>query len=138
MRLYRLNDRELVQVDTLTDWALSFDFCNRKIASDRFADIGEVSTVFIGIDTRNPPLPPLCFETLVRVDGVERMHLRVSTYDQAERLHAALVSVLRITTEAAMPSPERVVDAEEQGGEDRPPRPDAGPADLENHADHSL
>jgi hypothetical protein len=84
-------NRNPVKVELLT-WARQFEK-----AEDRRVDLtetwnGRVSTVFLGLDHQWGDGPPLIFETMVFGGTLDQEMERYSTWDEAVRGHAAMVS----------------------------------------------
>ncbi|WP_052764133.1 hypothetical protein [Microvirga massiliensis] len=78
------------------EWHQSFE--NRVVAKTKVGPDIEVSTVFLGLDHGFMDGPPLLFETMVFADDdhPENGYVeRYSTWEQAERGHAATVERLR-------------------------------------------
>lgn len=73
-------------------WALGMRRVDRRVAQDVVGDV-RVSTVFLGIDHRflDTKGPPLVFETMVFGGPLDQEQLRYSTWEEAERGHAAMV-----------------------------------------------
>jgi hypothetical protein len=91
---YILEDRRAVPVADISEWARRFEITDRHVAVTEF-DGGHVSTVFLGVNHRHGEGPPLIFESMVfggEHDGEQR---RYSTWEEAEKGHAELVSMVR-------------------------------------------
>lgn len=92
---YILKDREPVPADDLMVWArwvnatLGQDAC--RVAKTTIGDV-EVSTVFLTIDHNWLGGAPLLFETMVFGGTLDQEQERYSTWEAAERGHAAIVA----------------------------------------------
>jgi hypothetical protein len=80
--------------DLLT-WARWLETADRIVAKTNIGPL-RVSTVFLGLD--HAPLqgePPQLFETMIFDGGEDGYQTRCSTWDEAEKMHAAAVEVAR-------------------------------------------
>jgi hypothetical protein len=103
MRYFLLNDdRTIREVDDMMHWAESAGLVagaeRRNVGDDEIQGF-RVSTKFIGIDTT--PLgmnrPPRPFETMIfGPHGYTEIFGRWPSWDEAERMHAALMSCIRL------------------------------------------
>lgn len=92
MNYWILKDRKPVQVNDVLEWGAWFgNIDNRRVAEDEVGSI-RVSTVFLGIDHQFGDGPPLLFETMVFGGELEDECERYSTWQAAERGHAAMVA----------------------------------------------
>jgi hypothetical protein len=103
MRYYLLNDdRTIREVDDMIHWAEGSGLVagaeRRNVGDDEIQGY-RVSTKFIGIDTtplgmKRPPRP---FETMIfGPHGYTEIFGRWPSWDEAERMHAALMSCIRL------------------------------------------
>lgn len=92
MRYYKLMGRLAVPCADLTEWGVWFQSADRHVAR---TEIGPmiVSTVFLGLDHRIGPGPPLLFETMIFDDGDDGYQARCETWVEAERHHAEAVEL---------------------------------------------
>lgn len=89
---YILNGHEAVPVDDLYEWGAWFQTANRHIAQDEPLPGVRVSTVFLGLDHRyGGDGPPLIFESMVFGGELDQEMDRYSTWEEAERGHAAMI-----------------------------------------------
>lgn len=86
---YILNGHEVVAVDMNT-WAKSFQIGDRHVRKTTIGNV-DVSTVFLGIDHNWSNGPPLLFETMVFGGSLDEKQERYSTWEEAEKGHAAMV-----------------------------------------------
>ena len=86
-------DNHVVEVDMIT-WAKSFfeDFEHRVVGCTKITSKCTVSTVFLGIDHRHPPI---LFETMIFGGPLDGESSRYSSYDDAETGHRAFVAKAR-------------------------------------------
>ena len=92
---YILDGHTPVPVDDLIEWAKFFEG-NRHVASDMVGNV-RISTVFLGLDHSYGSGPPLLFESMIFGGSLDREQRRYSTWDQAERGHAELLTLVRQT-----------------------------------------
>ena len=89
-----LDGHAAVPVDDVREWARMFEGAARRVASDSVGVI-RVSTVFLGIDHSFGDGPPLLFETMIFGGKHNDYQRRCSTWDEAEKQHAAALAVAR-------------------------------------------
>ena len=90
---YILDGKTVVPTDMMT-WARWFQEARTKrvVAKTQTGD-ATVSTVFVGLEHRfSSEGPPLIFETLVFGGPYDGEMTRYSTWDEAERGHAAMLA----------------------------------------------
>ena len=90
---YILDGHTPKPVDLMT-WAKWFDTANRHVAKNHVGD-QFVSTVFLGIDYNWGEGPPLLFETMILGGKNDQYQERCSTWDEAEKQHAAALAVAK-------------------------------------------
>ena len=105
MRYYKLDGHTPVRVETLKAWAdevAQHDRITALTAIDPWrvdvTKIDEVviSTVFLGVDYRMSRRgSPLLFETKVFGGSLDHFQNRCATWDNAERMHAEAVALVR-------------------------------------------
>jgi len=99
-RWYRLDRTQPVPCRDLAEWAEWMRKANRHVGDDRIDPL-HVSTVFLGLDHRYGEGEPLLFETMI-FDGADNAYqVRTSTWSQAEKAHAAAITVARSLVAAA-------------------------------------
>lgn len=92
---YILKDRKPVPVESLEEWAKSYDITDRHVARDKIGDV-EISTVFMGVNHRiHGDGPPLVFETMIFGGAHDWHKTRASTWEEAEQQHAVAVAIVR-------------------------------------------
>lgn len=99
---YILRGRDPIPVEDVVEWGRWYSE-NRRQRGVAFDVVGasRVSTVFIGLDHRLlGDGPPLIFETMVFGGPLDQAMDRYSTWDEAERGHAAMVERVRRANEA--------------------------------------
>lgn len=98
---YILEGKRAVPVESALTWGKWFEKnrAQRQVCVDMLPDGVRVSTVFLGLDHSFGAGPPLLFETLVFEGPMDGEMDRYSTWDEAERGHAAMVERVR----AALP-----------------------------------
>ena len=89
-KYYILDGKTAKSVDPIT-WATWFKKADRHVADERIGGC-RISTIFLGFDhSFSPNEPPLLFETMV-FDGLLNGEMdRYTTWEQAEKGHAAMV-----------------------------------------------
>jgi hypothetical protein len=88
---YILNGHDVEAVDDVLVWGKMYEnFEARKVAITEIGDV-RVSTVFLGMNHNWGDGPPLLFETMVFGGKLDQEQERYSTWDEAERGHAATV-----------------------------------------------
>ena len=93
--LYILAGHTPVPVDDALDWARWYEAADdTRIVAHTDTPAGTVSTVFLGLNHRFGPGPPLLFETLIFGGKRDQAMWRYSTWDEAEAGHAAAVAML--------------------------------------------
>lgn len=92
---YVLDGHEPVPVDDALDWGRWLEVADeaRTVAVTR-TPAGTVSTVFLGLNHRFGPGPPLLFETMIFGGKRDQAMWRYSTWAEAEAGHAAAVAAL--------------------------------------------
>jgi hypothetical protein len=71
-------------------WAEGFEKDNRHVADETIGGV-RVSTVFLGLDHSFDGGRPLLFETMVFGGALDQEQRRCTTWDEAEKMHAAMV-----------------------------------------------
>lgn len=92
--LYKLHGHEPVPCSLLDYAAALEDVKSRIVAQDHVGDV-LVSTVFLGIDHQWGDGPPLLFETIVFGGPHDQAQERYSTWEEAEKGHAAMLAKVR-------------------------------------------
>jgi hypothetical protein len=88
---YILNGHRPISEPDLMKWARWFETADRHVARTMIGDV-RVSTVFLGLDhSFDPKGPPLLFETMVFGGPLDGEQDRYSTWQEAEKGHAAIV-----------------------------------------------
>jgi hypothetical protein len=105
MRLYKLDGRIPIRVETLKAWldeVARHDRITAETGIDPWrVDVTKIddvmiSTVFLGLDYRMSRRgPPLLFETKVFGGSLDRFQNRCATWDNAEAMHAEAVALVR-------------------------------------------
>jgi hypothetical protein len=91
-----LVDRKPIQHPQDDEWWSWFqNLDNRKVAETEIERTVVVSTVFVGIDLRPPPMRGRLFETKVFGGKHDRDEWLDATWEEAERRHADVVAYLR-------------------------------------------
>jgi hypothetical protein len=93
---YILKGREVVRVNSLKEWAQTFEEADRRVASDEVGDV-RVSTVFLGLDHGFGSDVPIVFETMVFGGALDQEQVRYATYDEAEAGHKAMLERVKAT-----------------------------------------
>ena len=91
MRNYILDGHTPVACDDFMAWATWFESADRRVARTDLDGGVFVSTVFLGMDHQWGNGPPLLFESMVFGGPLDQEQDRYSTWDEAERGHAAMV-----------------------------------------------
>lgn len=92
-----LKDKKVVPCD-VAEWARWMTTGERRVADETIGP-SYVSTVFLGLDHQFIPSgPPLLFETMVFDGPLAGAMERCSTWEQAEKQHAAMVARIREST----------------------------------------
>ena len=98
-RYYILSDRVPIAVDHMT-WARWMEASDvhgvRRVKSDEINDRSIVTTLFLGVDHNLGEGKPLIFETLVLGGPLHGKIDRYSTWEEAERGHADMVTKARL------------------------------------------
>lgn len=93
---YILDGHNAVPVDDLLEWGKWMQTAKRHVAQDEPLPGVRVSTVFLGLDHRfSSDGPPLIFETMVFGGELDQEQERYSTWDEAERGHAAILEKVK-------------------------------------------
>jgi hypothetical protein len=117
--LYILEGHEVRRVRSLMKWGRWFETAERRVAFTTLLDGSDVSTVFLGVDHQWREGPPVLFETCVFYDPLtadtsmfngkeyraSEVIQRYSTWEQAERGHAAFCE--RYKAPSPVPQPEK-------------------------------
>lgn len=93
-KYYIMEDKKTVPCDLMT-WAKMFEG-NRHVADETIGG-ARVSTVFLGLDHSFCGGRPLLFETMVFGGALDQEQERCSTWDEAEKMHAAMVERVKAT-----------------------------------------
>jgi len=97
---YILDGHKAVPVDDLLEWGRWFETAPRHVARTSLPGGIEVSTVFLGLDHRfGGDGPPLIFETMVFGGEYDQYQDRYSTWEEAEKGHADVVSRVKAALE---------------------------------------
>lgn len=97
MNYYILKDREVVETHSVLEWGRFFESRDRILKQDYVGNLF-VSTVFLGIDHRWGPGPPLVFETMVLgPDSSDELCWRYSTWDEAMAGHQTALEKTKAT-----------------------------------------
>lgn len=92
---YILVDRKPVQHANDDEWWRWYNVEeNRRVAKDYVGDVC-ISTVFISLDLRAPPNRGKLFETKVFRDGNGGEERYAATWEEAERVHAEVVALVK-------------------------------------------
>lgn len=83
-------NKEVVEVGSVTDWAEWFEKHDRTVAKTDF-DGFVLSTVFLGVDHSFGEGPPVLFESLFFGGKYDGLMWRYETYEQAVKGHNILV-----------------------------------------------
>lgn len=87
---YILDGHAPVPCEDLMQWGRWLEGADTRVASDSRGGV-TVSTVFLGLDHRFGPGPPLIFETMAfPADGSDEECERYSTWDEAVAGHEAM------------------------------------------------
>lgn len=99
---YILNGHEAVPCNDLHEWGTWFQTAKRHVGQDEPLPGVRVSTVFLGLDHRfGSDGPPLIFETMVFGGELDQEQERYSTWEEAERGHAAMIERVKASTAQA-------------------------------------
>lgn len=90
---YKLINREPVPCE-LMEWAMWFEVADRQVADDSVGG-ARISTVFLGIDHSHLTGEPSLFETMIFGGEKDGYQERSSTYDEALKMHAEAVALVR-------------------------------------------
>lgn len=94
MKKYILEGRTPVLCDDIMKWGAQFeDIKSRRVAETTIGD-ARISTVFLGLDHNWGGGPPLLFETMIFGGEHDGYCERYSTWDEAERGHAAALALV--------------------------------------------
>ena len=86
---YRLLGRVAVPCSDLIEWSMWMGTANTQVAETKVGGL-RVSTVFLGLDHNYSGTgDPILFETMIFGDDADSYQTRCSTWDEAERMHAA-------------------------------------------------
>ena len=92
---YKLEGKEVVEVDDLMEWGKWIQTADRHVAKDKIGK-AKISTVFLGLDHSFGSGPPLLFETMVFGGPLDGETDRYSIWEEAEIGHEAMkVRVLK-------------------------------------------
>lgn len=81
----------------LIEWGRWFEKADRRVAQDQIVDV-RISTVFLGLDHQYGAGDPLLFETMIFGGEHDQYQDRCSTWEQAEKMHADAVALVRNST----------------------------------------
>lgn len=87
-------DRQPVHVEDVLEWAQWFETAKRSVSLDKIGDV-RISTVFLGLNHRFGPGPPLVFETMIFGGKHDGYTVRCSSWEEAEWQHAEAVSLAK-------------------------------------------
>lgn len=91
---YVLDGHEAVPCADVLEWGRAFgDTEKRRVAATEIGDI-HVSTVFLGLDHSFGEGPPMIFETMIFGGDHDEDQWRYSTWEEAEKGHAAAVALV--------------------------------------------
>jgi hypothetical protein len=82
----------------LFEWAKKYESENRVISRDTVGD-ADVSTVFLGVDHRYGPGPPVLWETLIFGGAYDGNMWRYTSYEAAAQGHVNVVKCLMVGLE---------------------------------------
>lgn len=86
---YKLEGKEVIEVDDLMEWATWLESADRGVAEDRIGEV-RISTVFLGLDHNYGSGPPLLFETMVFGGKLDGEMYRYTIWQEAEIGHEAM------------------------------------------------
>lgn len=90
---YILDGHTPVPITGLYEWGRYMSQGDRHVALTYIGTL-RISTVFLGLDHQfGDKGPPLLFETMIFDDGADAYQTRCSTWEEAERMHAAAVDI---------------------------------------------
>jgi hypothetical protein len=90
-----LRDKIVVPVSDAMEWALQFEYEDRRVAETTIGPIW-ISTIFLGLDhSFGKNELPLVFETLIFRGGEGQEMWRCASWQEAEAQHAAAVALVR-------------------------------------------
>ena len=93
--LYKLNGHEVLPCVDVIEWGIWFEHADRVVAHTK-SYMGNVSTVFLGIDHRfTGDGPPILFETMVFGGECDGETWRYSTWDEAVAGHAQALAAVK-------------------------------------------
>jgi hypothetical protein len=87
---YILDGHTAIAEPDLLKWAAWIKTAKRTVRKDIVGD-SEVSTVFLGVDHSFGGRTPILFETMVFGGQLAGEQDRCSTWDEAERMHEAMI-----------------------------------------------
>lgn len=93
MRIYNLEGHKVVEAESFSEWAKSFDFKKRVVAKTKLKG-AVISTVFFGIDG-NIAGPPLVFETMIFGGNLHGYQKKYSTWKEAVKGHKEIIKLLK-------------------------------------------
>jgi len=97
---YILDGHEAIPIDDLHAWGTWFQTAERHVAQDLLPGGIHISTVFLGLDHRfGEDGPPLIFETMVFGGEYDQFQERYSTWEEAEKGHAEILSRVKAALE---------------------------------------
>lgn len=91
-RHWKLDGHKVVPANDALDWGRSFASADRHVGNDAIGDV-RISTVFLGIGHDYDP--PILFETMIFGGDHDQYQERCSTWDEAEKQHAAALALVR-------------------------------------------
>ncbi len=93
---YILKDKKVVAVDSVVEWAKSFESTSRQVAIDVVDDI-KISTVFLGLDHRfEGEGEPIVFETMIFGGEHDQYQERYCTWNEAVEGHKKAVELVSL------------------------------------------
>lgn len=95
MGQYILEGKVPVPCDDIITWGRWFETANRRVAKSMIGDV-EVSTVFLGLDHSFGSGPPILFETMIFGGEHDQDQWRCSTWEEAEKQHAAAIALVQL------------------------------------------
>jgi len=93
-RHYILDGKTPVPVSNVITWAMWFETAKRTVAHDEINGV-RISTVFLGMDHRYGPGPPLIFETMIFGGEHDEYCDRYSTWKGAEAGHKKAIAMVK-------------------------------------------
>ena len=97
---YILIDKNIVQCDSLMEWARWFKSANHQVALYE-RDGVKVSTVFLGLNHAFGGATPILFETMILGGEHDGFQERCTTWEQAEEMHRSACKLCGVNAETA-------------------------------------